>query len=109
MDLTTALLTLSALSNETRLWIFRLLVQAGPSGMSAGDIADSLSSPQNTVSNHLKQLSQAGLIARKRLGRSLIYSANFTIVRELVLFLMQDCCAGQREVCAPVAAALGNP
>ena len=93
MDVTDALATLAALSHESRLWAFRLLVQAGPPGLSAGDIADGLSSRQNTMSSHLKQLSQAGLIVSRRQGRSVIYHADPATVRQLALFLIEDCCA----------------
>jgi len=106
MELIQALDTFSALSHETRLWVFRLLVQAGPAGLSAGDIAENLDARQNTMSSHLKQLHQAGLIESHREGRSVIYSANYVTVRELIVFLMQDCCAGHRAVCQPVAESL---
>ena len=103
-----ALDAFSALSHETRLWVFRLLVQAGPAGLSAGDIAENLDARQNTMSSHLKQLHQAGLIESYREGRSVIYSANYVAVRELIVFLMEDCCAGHRAVCQPVAGSLAQ-
>ena len=106
MDVLLALETLSALSHETRLWAFKLLVQAGPEGLPAGAIADSLGSRQNTMSSHLRILATAGLIQRQRTGRSIVYRANYATVRELVLFLMQDCCAGNAAVCRPVAESL---
>jgi len=96
----------SALSHETRLWTFRLLVQAGPDGLPAGEIADSLGLRQNTMSSHLKILAAAGLVGTRRAGRSVIYRANYDAVRQLVLFLMQDCCAGHSAVCRPVVASL---
>jgi DNA-binding transcriptional ArsR family regulator len=108
MDVDLALETLSALSHETRLWVFRLLVQAGPRGLRAGDIAESLGSRQNTMSSHLKILAAADLISSQRDGRSVIYRANYAAVRQLVLFLMQDCCSGNSAVCQPVLASLSN-
>ena len=106
MDVEIALEALSALSHETRLWVFRLLVQAGPEGLPAGEIADALGSRQNTMSSHLKTLAAAELIDSQRHGRSILYTANYDTVRELVLFLMEDCCAGNNAVCRPVAESL---
>ena len=106
MDVQVALESLSALSHETRLWVFRLLVQAGPEGLAAGEIADSLGSRQNTMSSHLRILAAAELISSQREGRSIIYRANYDTVGQLVLFLMQDCCAGNAAICSPVAASL---
>jgi DNA-binding transcriptional ArsR family regulator len=106
MDVELALEALSALSHETRLWAFRLLVQAGPEGLPAGEIADALGSRQNTMSSHLKILATAELIDSRRDGRSIVYQANYDTVRELVLFLMEDCCAGNNAVCRPVAESL---
>jgi len=107
MDVKLALDALSALSHETRLWVFRLLVQAGPAGMAAGQIAEGLGSRQNTISSHLKILAAAELISSQRDGRSIVYKADYKTVRALVLFLMQDCCAGNKAVCQPVAESLG--
>ena len=106
MDVELALEALSALSHETRLWVFRLLVQAGPQGLPAGEIAEALGSRQNTMSSHLKTLAMAALIDSERDGRSVVYKANYETVRELVLFLMQDCCAGNNAVCRLVAESL---
>jgi DNA-binding transcriptional ArsR family regulator len=108
MDVLAALEVLSSLSNETRLWVFRLLVQAGPEGMTAGEIAENLSSRQNTMSSHLKDLSQAGLIRSRREGRNIYYRADYDTVKALVLFLMEDCCLGKPEVCRPVAESLAD-
>ena len=108
MDVELALDAFSALSHETRLWAFRLLVQAGPQGLPAGEIADGLGSRQNTMSSHLKILAMAGLIESQRDGRSIVYQANYDTVRELVLFLMEDCCAGNNAVCDPVAESLAT-
>ena len=106
MDVELALEALAALSHETRLWAFRLLVQAGPAGLPAGQIAEGLGSRQNTMSSHLKILAAAELIKSQRDGRSIVYKANYDTVRELVLFLMEDCCAGNNAVCRPVAESL---
>ena len=108
MEIDNSLKAFDALSQETRLWAFRILVQAGPQGLSAGEIADSLGCLQNTMSTHLKTLHQAGLVDIRKDGRSRIYTANFATIRELVLFLMQDCCAGSDDVCRPVAASLAT-
>ncbi len=108
MDDVLALEALSALAHETRIWVFRLLVQAGPCGLPAGEIAENLGSRQNTMSSHLKILAAADLITSQRDGRSVIYKANYAAVRQLVVFLMEDCCAGNSEVCRPVLASLTN-
>jgi DNA-binding transcriptional ArsR family regulator len=106
MEVNTALQALTALSHETRLWVFRLLVQAGPQGLPAGEIADSLSSRQNTMSSHLRLLHAAGLIDSERRGRQVVYRANYETVRDLVLFLVEDCCAGSSQVCNPLVESL---
>jgi DNA-binding transcriptional ArsR family regulator len=108
MEMTSALEALTALSHETRLWVFRLLVQAGPDGLPAGEIADSLSSRQNTMSSHLRQLHAAGLIDSERRGRQVVYRANYETVRQLVLFLVEDCCAGNSALCNPLAESLSG-
>lgn len=85
---------LSALAQEHRLAAFRLLVQAGPEGVSAGDLADRLRIPRSSLSFHLNQMMQAGLIAQRRESRSLIYSADFAAMAALVGFLTENCCRG---------------
>ncbi|GAM98134.1 arsenical resistance operon repressor [alpha proteobacterium U9-1i] len=92
---------LSALANEHRLGVFRLLVQAGPEGMSAGEIADALELPASSLSFHLAHLNRAGLIAQRRESRSLIYSADFAAMSALIGFLTENCCGGKN--CAPAA------
>jgi len=94
-----ALTALAALSQETRLAIFRRLVRAGPVGQSAGSIADALGTPAPTLSFHLKELERAGLITQRRESRSLFYAAHFDGMRELLAYLMEDCCAGRPEIC----------
>lgn len=85
---------LAALAQEHRLAAFRLLVEAGPDGVSAGDLADRLSIPRSSLSFHLNQMMQAGLIVQRRESRSLIYSADFAAMAALVGFLTENCCLG---------------
>lgn len=90
---------LAALAQEHRLGLFRLLVQAGPEGRAAGAIADALDVPKSSLSFHLSQLVQVGLIDRERHGSSLIYTANYAAMNALVAYLMENCCGGGE--CAP--------
>jgi len=85
---------LAALAQEHRLAAFRLLVEAGLDGVSAGDLADRLSIPRSSLSFHLNQMMQAGLIVQRRESRSLIYSADFAAMAALVGFLTENCCRG---------------
>lgn len=89
-----ALEAFSALASEHRLGIFRLLVQAGPEGMAAGDIADKLGIPASSLSFHLAHLTRAGLAEQRRESRSLIYSANFDTMNGLIAFMTENCCGG---------------
>jgi DNA-binding transcriptional ArsR family regulator len=84
----------AALAQDTRLEIFRLLVQAGGEGLAAGSIAEQLQVPTTTLSFHLKELKAAGIVLCDRQGRSLIYRPNFPVMGELVNFLTANCCAG---------------
>jgi DNA-binding transcriptional ArsR family regulator len=102
METKSALSQLSALAQENRLAVFRLLVKAGREGRPAGDIASALNVPPNTLSAQLNILSQSGLVTGQRQGRSIIYSANFDAISGLIVFLMEDCCEGRADVCAPV-------
>ncbi len=102
MELKIASTTLSALGHEARLAIFRLLVQAGPQGVAAGEIARRLEMIPNTLSANLNVLSHAGLIGSRREGRSIIYAADYPAVSGLLGFLMEDCCNGAPEICAPL-------
>ena len=102
MDTKKALSALRALSHETRLEVFRLLIRVSPDPMAAGDIADRLGVVQNTMSSHLSELTRAGLITGTRDGRSIGYKANHTAIRELLVFLMRDCCQGDAGICAPL-------
>ncbi len=105
MEIETALKRLSALAQQGRLEVFRLLVQAGPAGAPAGDLARAAGVPANTLSAQLSILTNAGLARSRREGRSIIYSADYDGVGGLLLYLMQDCCQGRPEVCAPLATA----
>lgn len=107
MESETVIRALGALAQEHRLALFRLLVQAGPDGMAAGTIADALGVPASSLSFHLAQLTNAGLIAQRRDGRSLIYSADYGAMTALVGFLMENCCGGG-AVCAPAAACIAE-
>lgn len=100
MDKKTAIEALSALSQETRLDVFRLLVKAGEGGMLAGDIAENLQVRQNTMSTNLAILNRAGLISNEREGRAIRYRANMSGMSDLLSFLMEDCCGGRPELCA---------
>jgi len=97
-----AINALSALAQNTRLETFRLLVSQEPDGLPAGEIARRLGVPQNTMSAHLAILTRAGLVSVERHSRSMIYRAQLPSVRELVMFLLKDCCNGQPELCAPL-------
>lgn len=90
---------LSALAQDTRLAIFRLLVQAGPEGLAAGRIAEALAIPASSLSFHLKELSHAGLVSARQEGRFVIYSARFDTMHGLVAYLTENCCGG--APCAP--------
>jgi ArsR family transcriptional regulator len=96
-----AIAALGALAQETRLDLFRLLVTCGPAGLPAGDIARRLSVLPSSLSFHLQQLVHAGLITQRRLGRQLIYSAEYTMMNGLIAYLTENCC-GQGASCAPV-------
>jgi ArsR family transcriptional regulator len=104
MELEQAILALAALAQSTRLGVFRLLVRYEPAGLAAGDIAKSLAVPQNTMSAHLAILARAGLVMSERKSRSIIYRANLKAFQALTSFMVEDCCGGRGELCAPVAA-----
>ena len=102
MDKSTAIESLGALAQETRLDVFRLLVRRGEAGMAAGEIAEALDVRQNTMSANLAVLSRAGLIRSAREGRVIRYFADFDGMRGLLGYLMEDCCGGNPELCQPV-------
>ncbi|GAB1261841.1 ArsR/SmtB family transcription factor [Aurantivibrio plasticivorans] len=95
MDIQEALIVFDALSQETRLSAFRMLVKAGPEGLPAGELSKALGTPHNTMSFHLGHLSNAGIVHSKKEGRSVIYSANFKAMQGLINFLVKDCCGNQ--------------
>ncbi len=98
-----AVAALSALAHGSRLSVFRMLMQAGAEGIAAGEIARRLDVPPNTLSANLNILSHAGLIENRREGRTVIYTARYVQMTELLEFLIHDCCSGQPEICAPLA------
>lgn len=99
-----AIAVFSALSQPTRLAVFRLLMEHEPAGLPAGEIAQALDVPQNTMSTHLAILNRAGLVAAERVGRTIRYRAELNRVREITRFLVQDCCGGRPELCVPLVA-----
>ena len=103
METQSAVGALSALAPSGRLEVFRLLVQAGADGMAAGEIGRATGSLSNTLSTNLGILAAAGLVTSKRQGRSIIYAAGYGQMRELLAFLMEDCCGGKPEICGPLA------
>lgn len=103
MELYDAVARLAALAHDRRLEVFRLLVRAGREGLAAGDIARELVITPNTLSAQLNILAHAGLIASRREGRSIIYVAQYEAMSDLLRYLMEDCCQGRAEVCAPLA------
>jgi ArsR family transcriptional regulator, arsenate/arsenite/antimonite-responsive transcriptional repressor len=102
METRDVVVALEALAQDSRLGIFRLLVEAGPDGLPAGQIAERMKFPAPTLSFHLAQLRHAGLISCRRDGTSLIYSAEFGAMNELVGFMTENCCGGDTAQCAPV-------
>src|SRR5271165_2823645 len=105
MEKERAIAALAALAQENRLDAFRLLVQAGPDGMAAGEVAAALDVPANTLSFHFDRLRNAGLIKVERRSRSLIYSTRYETMNALLGYLTQNCCQGKPEACAPAVCA----
>ncbi|MGE5714147.1 MAG: ArsR/SmtB family transcription factor [Betaproteobacteria bacterium] len=102
-----AVRALGALAQESRLGVFRLLVQQGPSGVAAGEIAEHLAIAPATLSFHLKELSHAGLVTPRQDGRFIFYAANFTAMNDLLAYLTENCCVadcGPTASCDPLAA-----
>jgi DNA-binding transcriptional ArsR family regulator len=106
MESNMAIAALGALAQSTRLDTFKLLVRHEPVGLAAGEIARLLDVPQNTMSAHLAILARAGLVQAERQSRSIIYRADLNGVRDVMLFLVQDCCAGSADLCVPLIAEL---
>jgi DNA-binding transcriptional ArsR family regulator len=113
MEAVQAVVALGALAHETRLAVYRLLVQRGPDGLSAGIIAEALSVAPSSLTFHLQQLTHAGLIVQRRFSRQLIYAADFAAMNALMGYLTENCCGGGAALCAPVccpgAASATNP
>ena len=103
-----AVSALSALAHEGRLAIFRMLVQAGSDGIAAGEIARQLDVPPNTLSANLNILSHAELVESRREGRSIIYSARYERMSDLLEYLMEDCCGGNPDICRGLADAVSR-
>ncbi len=103
MEKTRAVAALAALAQETRLDIFRLLVEAGKGGLPAGMIGERLGLPNATLSFHLNQLKHAHLVTFRRESRSLIYNAAYPVMNELLAYLTENCCQGNPAACSPAA------
>jgi ArsR family transcriptional regulator len=99
MEKLDAIAALAALAQDSRLDVFRLLVQAGPGGLPAGRIGESLGLPSATLSFHLNQLRHAGLVTFRREGRSLIYAAAYSTMNDLLAYLTENCCQGDTDAC----------
>ena len=103
MEKTDAVAALAALAQDNRLDVFRLLVQAGPEGMPAGQVAEALDLAPNTLTFHFDRLRVAGLVTVRREGRSMIYAARFETMNALLGFLTENCCQGAAATCEPTA------
>ena len=103
MDNKLAVTILSSIAQEARLDIFRTLVQAGNTGLCAGNIAEKLDIPNSTLSFHLKELSHAGLVNSRQESRYIYYSANYQAMNNLLAYLTENCCAGEPSCCAEAA------
>jgi DNA-binding transcriptional ArsR family regulator len=106
MEIQSAVAGLSALAHEGRLKVFRMLVKEGVLGLPAGEIARRLDVPPNTLSANLNVLSQVGLVHARRQGRSIIYTAQYDRMSALLGFLVEDCCGGSPDICAPLNAVI---
>jgi DNA-binding transcriptional ArsR family regulator len=104
MEESQAVGALGALAHPTRLAVFRFLLRVAPEGRAAGTVADALGIAPATLSFHLAELRRAGLIVSRRESRSIIYAANDAAMRDLLGYLMDDCCQGRPEICAPFLA-----
>jgi DNA-binding transcriptional ArsR family regulator len=102
METESTILSLAALAQTTRLEVFRMLIKHEPQGLAAGEIAKALAVPQNTMSAHLAVLSRAGLVTARRISRSIVYRADLARFRAVMLFMLNDCCDGRPEICAPL-------
>jgi ArsR family transcriptional regulator, arsenate/arsenite/antimonite-responsive transcriptional repressor len=109
MEKIDAVAALAALAQENRLDVYRLLVQAGPDGMSAGAVAAARRIAPNTLSFHFDRLRHAGLVSVARQGRSLIYAARYETMNNLLGYLTENCCGGKPDLCAPAACMSPKP
>jgi ArsR family transcriptional regulator len=109
MERSEAVTSLGALAQESRLSIFRTLVEAGPDGLPAGALAEVLRIPSPTLSFHLQQLSHAGLVEKRRSSRQLIYSVDIAAMNALIGFLTDACCGGRPELCLPEQGCAPSP
>src|SRR5271157_679835 len=101
METTDAVIALAALAQDNRLDVFRLLVQAGPEGLPAGQVASALGLAPNTLTFHFDRLRSAGLVTVRREGRSMIYAARFETMNTLLAYLTENCCKGASQSCGP--------
>src|SRR5579863_8733987 len=102
MNLKQAVTALGAIAHDHRLAVYRMLVARGPEGLPAGEIAERLEMPPSSLTFHLQQLLHAGLVSQRRLGRQLIYAADFAAMNGLIAYLTENCCGGSAAACAPV-------
>src|SRR6476619_6949989 len=109
MERDDAIAALAALAQEHRLEVYRLLVQAGPDGMAAGQIASAVGIAPNTLTFHLDRLRHAGLVSVARQGRSLIYAARYETMNNMLAYLTENCCGGKPDLCAPAACTPPKP
>ena len=112
MDAKQVIAALGALAHETRLAAFRLLVQRGPDGLSAGTLAEALAVPPSSLTFHLRQLTHAGLITQRRASRQLIYATDFAAMNQVMGYLTENCCGGAivcAPLCCPVEAGTAEP
>lgn len=112
MESSAVVRALGALAQEHRLAVYRLLVQAGPDGMPAGALADAVGVPASSMSFHLAQLANAGLVTQRRQSRSIIYAADYAAMNGLMAYMTENCCGGVPCVspaeCSPAATAPGK-
>lgn len=101
MEQENAIKALAALAHDHRMQAFRLLVRAGPAGLTAGEIAERIGLPPSSLSFHLNQLTAAGIVLSRRVSRHVFYAVDFPQTRSLLAFLMEDCCLGLTELCGP--------
>ena len=107
METKAVVTALAALAQDSRLAVFRALVQAGPAGLAAGKISDCTRIPPSSLSFHLKELSHAGMVHSQQAGRFVIYTANFSTMNALLGFLSENCCGG--NPCSPVSSPVCSP